>query len=509
MEIELKLQIHVQDVDTLRHHPLLEKYAISVPRNQKMADIYFDTTAFDIRQSGAGLRVRHVNGQWIQTLKFGGDVKGGLHSRHEIESPVIGPEPDTEQLRNAADETPLFNMLHSAGFNELLTHVFTTRITRRVWQLRLPCGDEVEFVYDFGKIQSGKLEVPISEIEVELKTGDPVHLFDFALALLEDIPLQIGTLSKADRGYALCNPASSTADETGQIHLSKHATLEQAFQEITGNCMRQIQGNASSLARINYPESVHQLRIGLRRLRTSFKLFKNVLQPPTKILQELDWVAAHLGAARDWYVLAASTLPAIANEIPSVIQLTQLRRAAVHTAAEKQEAAKAAVNSPRFTWLMLSITRWIVGRKWRNTQSSQIRKRMKEKATRFCGDMLAHEQRRLLKRGKKLIAADPHSRHCVRSAIKTMRYTSGFFQSLLPSKKLRPFIASLKALQDELGWINDAVVARNLLTELGEANSHLQTSVHFLNSYLTRLIDSDDQQIGKLWKKFEQVKLRC
>ena len=510
MEIELKLQIHPRDVDTLRHHPLLEKYAIAAPRNQKMADIYFDTPEFDVRQFDAGLRIRRVNGKWIQTLKFGGDVKGGLHSRYEIESPVIGSEPNLEQLRNdTADQSPLFNMLHSEGFNERLTRIFTTHITRRVWQLRLPCGDEVEFVFDLGKIECGKLEVPISEIEIELKAGDPVHLFDFALALLEDIPLHIGALSKADRGYALCKPTSSTPDEAGPIPLSKHTTLEQAFQQIIGDCMKQIQANAHCLERIDDSESVHQMRIGLRRLRTSLKLFKHLLQPPAKILHELDWLAAHLGAARDWHVLAASTLPAIAKKMPSEIQLTQLTRAATHTAFEKQQAVKVAINSPRFTWLILSITRWIVGRHWRNTQSSQIRKQMKEKAILFCGDMLAHEQRRLLKRGKKLSAANPNSRHRVRSGIKTMRYASDFFQLLLPSKKLRPFIASLKALQDELGWINDAVVARNLLAEVGEEKSHLQTKIHFLNGYLTNCIDNGGQQIEKLWKNFELVKLRC
>ena len=42
-----------------------------------------------------------------------------------------------------------------------------------------------------------------SRIELELKQGDPLALFDFASALLRDIPLRIGVQSKAQRGYTL------------------------------------------------------------------------------------------------------------------------------------------------------------------------------------------------------------------------------------------------------------------------------------------------------------------
>jgi hypothetical protein len=84
--------------------------------------------------------------------------------------------------------------------------IFTTRIKRRGWALRLPQGDEVECVLNIGNIECSSRKVPISEIELELKAGDPTHLFDFALALHQDIPMQIGNLSKADRGYALYAP---------------------------------------------------------------------------------------------------------------------------------------------------------------------------------------------------------------------------------------------------------------------------------------------------------------
>lgn len=509
MEIELKMQIDSRYVKTFRNHPLLKKYALSVPYDQKMSDTYFDTPDLDIQRSNAGLRVRRINRKWVQTLKYGGGVNGGLHSRHEWETTIAAPVPNLPELHNMVGHKAILSkLLRSTDINQRLSPIFTSRVTRSIWKLRLPQGDEVECVLDLGKIECNNQEVRISEIEIELKSGDPVHLFDFALALLQDVPLQIGTLSKADRGYALYALPSSIAVKAIPIRLSKQMTLEQAFQQIASNCMAQIQGNASCLARNDEPESVHQMRVGLRRLDTVLDLFKKLLQPPAEMLQELDWLAAQLGAARDWDVLAGSTLPAIADLMPEEIRLIQLTQAAVDAAHERHKAAAAAVCSPRFTRLILSFTRWVLGCDWRDTQSSQNQRRFNDRMTRFSGDMLEHQHNRLLKRGKKLKVTSPAVRHRVRIAAKTTRYTTEFFQSIFPRKKVRPFVAALSALQEELGLLNDKATALDLLRELRDQHIYLEESANFLCGYLICPIDNDNKKIRMLWKTFKAIKFR-
>ena len=90
--------------------------------------------------------------------------------------------------------------------SRLLAPVFSTDVVRTLWDLALPGGDTVEMALDQGKLEAGGEMAPVSEIELELKSGDPVRLFDFALALQQQIPLQVGSGSKAERGYALGRP---------------------------------------------------------------------------------------------------------------------------------------------------------------------------------------------------------------------------------------------------------------------------------------------------------------
>lgn len=50
------------------------------------------------------------------------------------------------------------------------------------------------------------------------------------------------------------------------------------------------------------------MRVGLRRLRSARDLFAPVIPAFPGLDDELRWIASELGAARDWEVLARSTL---------------------------------------------------------------------------------------------------------------------------------------------------------------------------------------------------------
>ncbi len=510
MEIELKLLAAPQDAEALRQHPLLKKYATSKPHEQKMVDTYFDTSDLQIRRCDAGLRVRRVGNGWVQTLKGGGSVDGGLHSRHEWESRVAGPAPDLAMLRDVVDhKTAWGRLLRCPMIEDRLLPIFATKVKRMVWELRLPQGDEVECVLDLGNLECGGKKVAISEIELELKSGDPTHLFDFALALQQDIPMQIGNLSKADRGYALFAPQPPAAVKATLLKLSKRMTIEQVFQAIAANCMAQVQANETGVAQEHDVENLHQMRVGLRRLRSALGLFKDVLQPPEDLQQELGWLVTQLGAARDWDVLAGSTLPAVAEAAPDEPRLAEVKLAAQNKTHEMHEATSIAVSSPRYTRLILCFTRWVQGCGWRDAMSLQSQNRLTENVTKFARNTLVYDQRRLLKRGRKLPGANPETRHRVRIAAKKTRYATEFFQSLYSSKRVRPYVEALSNLQDELGWLNDAAVADRLLKELQEGQSHLEGSAGFVRGYLASRVRNDDKKIRKLWKKFAPMKLPC
>ena len=234
MEIELKLLLAPGDAARLRAHPLLAQYAPGAPQQLAMHDIYFDTPDLQLCRQQAGLRVRQVGGRWVQTLKAGGSSEGGLHSRHEWESEVAGPQADLDALDAAIGrKQPVRALLRQADVRASLQPVFSTRIERTAWQLHTPQGGHIECVLDQGVIESGsgaqRRSVAISEIELELRHGPAASLFDVALALLQDVPLQLGHMSKAERGYRLAASHALRAVKAQPVQLDQGMTVQQAF----------------------------------------------------------------------------------------------------------------------------------------------------------------------------------------------------------------------------------------------------------------------------------------
>ncbi|MGH8809417.1 MAG: CHAD domain-containing protein [Noviherbaspirillum sp.] len=510
MEIELKLLVDPADIDALRAHPLLQQYAAEKPHKQELISTYFDTPDQQVRQKEAALRVRQVDHGWVQTLKGGGRVEAGLHQRDEWEGRVDGPALDLGTLRDMVGaHTPWTKMLRDPALAQQLVPIFSTRITRTIWELVLPDGEEIECALDLGTLEHEDTRLPIHELELELKAGNPQRLFDFALQLLDTVPMRIGNASKAERGYTLYAPQPEAPVKAERVALSPSMTVEQGFQAIVAACIAHIQGNEAGVVHGDDPESVHQMRVGLRRLRSAFRLFRDALPVPDDLYAECGWLAAELGAARDWEVLAGSTLAVVGKSVPDDAGLDALRQAASGVARDKRAQAGVAIQSVRYTRLMLSLARWLQGAQWRAGMPESGIKRLDTPLQKFAGRMLVQDQRKLLKRGKRLRGADAPARHKLRIAAKKTRYATEYFQSLYPAKRVRRYVGALSALQDELGWLNDATVADGLLQELQQMQIALAADAGFARGYLRSDAQREDRQLLKLWKRFTPIRLPC
>jgi triphosphatase len=510
MEVELKLLVDAKTREALLRHPLLNPEGAPAPHEQTLSDTYFDTPELRLRHCDVGLRVRHAGHGWIQTMKCGGGVSSGLHSRNEWESPVAGPAPDLAQLRKLVDDKKARrDLLGAAALAKRLAPVFTTRVKRTVWDLHLQNGDHIECALDQGRLECGDKKAPISELELELKAGDPALLFDFALALQQDLPLHIGNQSKADRGYALLEPAAAAAVKATRLVLVPVMTAEQAFQAIAANCLSHMQANDQGVAEAHDVESLHQMRVGMRRLRSALSMFKELLHAPEELQRELDWLAKELGDARDWDVLSGTTLPGLVQGMAEPAQIDGVRQAANARAHEHHIAAAAAVSSPRYTRLMLSAARWVHTMGWHEDAAAmeQAGKRLRQPVTKFARQILRRDQRRLRTRAKNLRAATPEARHRVRIAAKKTRYAAEFFGSLFKPRTVRPYIKGLTGLQDELGFLNDAAVADRLLADVAAGEPTLEAGAGFSRGFLAAQVNSDGKKIIKLWKKFAPIRL--
>ena len=374
MEIELKLLVRPQDVALLRELPLLQQYAEGPARELHMSDTYFDSARQQLKEAGAGLRVRRVGDTYVQTLKAGGDASAGLHRRYEWESSVPGDQPDLPALRAMVDrKAPWSKLLRTSSIENSLAPIFQSQFTRTLWDLRLSGGDRIEFALDIGKLECGDEAVPISEIELELVSGNAIELFDVALALHAATPMQIGMMSKAERGYALCSPQPRPATAAQPVRLARHSNVEQAFKTIATACLTQVQANAAGVLHGHDGESLHQMRVGLRRLRAALDVFKDLVQLPADLQLDVAWLANELGNARDWDVLAGSTLPLLSKDVPAAGPLLNVTHAALDIARDARLGAAAAVNSPRYTRMMLSLGRWMFGNGWREAAKAKVK----------------------------------------------------------------------------------------------------------------------------------------
>jgi inorganic triphosphatase YgiF len=504
MADHLTLKCDPQYKDALLRHPLLSSHGNAKPKEHNVSETFFDTPDLSLRHNDLGLRVRHEDGSWIQHI----ERNGNMHEHHQWEAPVAGPAPDLAGLHKLVNDKKIRRqVLCAAAVGKRLAPVFTTRVRRTAWEVAPHNGARIACAFEQGRVESGDKKTAISELDLELTAGEPAQLFDLALALQRDFPLHIGNQSQAERGYALIEARATRAVKATPLVLGRAMSAEEGFQAIAANALAQMQANADGVADINDVEAVHQMRVGMRRLHSALRMFRDVLRLPDELQKELDWLAGELGGARDWDVLAGSTLATVAAQAAEPQAIEEVRQAAAAKARDHHVAAAAAVGAARYTELMLGMTRWVQAMGWHDDPAATAKgaAQLTGSVVKFARATGKRDQRRLRKRAANLSSATPEARHRVRIAAKKARYGAEFFGSLFAAKDVRPYVKALSGLQDELGYLNDAAVAAGLLDQLAAARPELAANAGFAKGFLAARAQNDEKKVPKLWRKVEPV----
>src|SRR5262249_3226737 len=212
------------------------------------------------------------------------------------------------------------------------------------------------------------------------------------------------------------------------------------------------------------PEGVHQMRVGLRRLRAAISLFSDVVSDSTlaRIKTELKWLTKALAPARDLDVFLAE-MPSLPRRLAAsggdgFHDELAGRQARAHDRAEQ------VVGSDRFHKMILDVAQWVEAGPW--TKAGTTRRRRAQPSADFAIDELSRRHKKIRKRARKVKTLDPQQRHKLRIAAKKLRYGVEFFAGLFARKRLnkrrKAFLAVLKDLQSALGGLND-VAARDHL----------------------------------------------
>lgn len=196
LEQEIKLAVSGEPLDLTTLDWLDTK--VTSRKTQSLRTDYYDTPNFKLRDMRIALRLRKVEGQWIQTVKSAGQVKDGLHQREEWDQPLLNGEFDKALLR----QTPLAPIVDDAGQWQQLECIFSTEFTRETWDLDID-GTHVELAYDQGFVKTADDQTPIHEIELELRHGELDVLQQLSDQLKQHLPLEDNPVNKAQLGYDL------------------------------------------------------------------------------------------------------------------------------------------------------------------------------------------------------------------------------------------------------------------------------------------------------------------
>ena len=461
-EVEIKLRLSPDRVSQLKRASVLRSLARSRGRTRRLLSVYFDTPGLDLQSLGGALRIRHVGKQRIQTLKLPTEDPTGLQTFQEIERPVAD---DVPELAALGDEAAAAHLNEHIVVTDL-TPIFTTEFRRTIWPVQLD-DTTIEVALDSGEIRATDRKLPICEVELELKSGQPNRLVEFALALNREVPVAWEYDTKAARGYRLAANETPAPQRAKLVSISHEMEARAAFAAIARSCIRQIRANEACARLGEDTEGVHQFRVGLRRLRALVGAYRRLMAPDfcTYLAKELDWLQTQFGSARDWDVFIAESLQRLRMRLPADPAVMAMLRAAAILREEGYGVMRATLDDPRYTDLLLRLELALTGGSW-GAPVETGGALLDHPVTEFARAILDKRYRRLRKIGGKRADLPEEELHRLRIAGKKMRYVSDFFRGLYPKKPTAKFIAALAVVQDQLGSLNDAIVSRQLLLAL-------------------------------------------
>lgn len=449
MGAETELKLHISPFDARRVARLGLLRGIK-PITQQLENVYYDTPDHALAAERIALRHRRIGDTWLITIKGSKVSKGGLSTRAEWEYPC---EPHVLDF-SGIDKKSVRDYLES--LRPRLVPLFATNFRRRAWMFAPHKDLAIEIALDEGEIvaqppgtaEDRPLKRPICEMELELKDGAPLALFEIALNLAGKLSLLPENESKAQRGQRLFRGIADSPKAAVPTSLPVDQPPIEAFLDLANDCLNHFLANADGVRTSDDPEYIHQARVALRRLRALIQIFKPILPSDFVSTYISGWrhFSNQLGDARDHDVLVEETLPSITchyeghDAIESFVNYAQAQRLRAH------ETARASFYSAALGQLTLRFLYDLMRLEETSTPPSLVRfakRSLKKRLTRIRRDVVSLDQ----------VSIDEW--HRLRIQFKRLRYGVDFFSSLYPQSANQVYLVELKLIQDALGKIND------------------------------------------------------
>jgi triphosphatase len=469
LEIELKLHVPNASVEGVK-----KSLARGKVNRVELRALYFDTIDMQLALKQISLRLRQEKNRWVQTLKIN---TNSFSTRIEYNHFRPHPELDLDLYKNTVAEK-FISQIKSA-----LNVRCETFVERQYRNIR-KSSNLVEIAFDRGYIRSSNQELPISEIEFELKRGSKATLFSVVNQWQKDHQLILDVRSKAERGdllWLLENKPSGLQKTIGNnssqiesqaidliwparsakaLYLKPEMTAAQGLNCVMAECLDQIIRNASVLAevdtanvwKLDTTEQVHQLRVGIRRIRTAWSFFDGLCQLPDSGHREiLKHYFGLLGGSRDQSVLQSGLMPALIAAGQPLLKM-ELRTNEIEPSSISKDSS--------FQSCILNLCAFIETSAFINAEKSVSGKQVKLKKCLLLRLKKWHQK--IIFNSKAFAQLPPEDKHELRKRVKKLRYALQFTIELLPDQKLKSYQKELAVIQNHLGEA-DSSTKRNTL----------------------------------------------
>jgi len=498
VELEIKLTGAPAYVAALRDSALFRKFAAGEGGWERLISTYYDTDDARLEKAGASLRLREEAGGRVQAMKL---AAVGAFGR--LEEEIALADGETFPRPPHTDEFAAL-LAHSNG---ALNPVARTLVDRYAVMIERK-GAVIEAALDLGRAEGWRngamvAAAPLAEAEFELISGDPKALFSAARKCLKQSEgrLRLTVAPKLEQARRLARPFAAVNPDV-RLLLEMNATTGAALAASLTHCATRMADCISAIVDLREPEGVHQMRVALRRFRAIERLFRKAASDKrlNMLAEEARALMQTLGAARDWDVFLAETLP---QELPGGyaadgLKALKARAEALRASAWDRAARKVAgADFSIFALRILEAAHRIAA-----AEGAELDENVKAFAARALDWRL--EKARAVAAG--IDDASPAANHPLRIELKKLRYAAQTFRSLYPKDARKPYMGAMSRLQDAFGALNDAVVAQTLANEaaLGQGREAARAA-GFIAGWRAGEAQEQAGPVGESWRAFSAL----
>ncbi|MEV4536149.1 CYTH and CHAD domain-containing protein [Asanoa sp. NPDC049518] len=411
----------------------------------KLDATYYDTPELRLTRGALALRRRTGGADAGWHLKVG--AAGGARTEHQ-------------RALTGAKTPPrdLMRLVQAASRGAPVEPVARIETRRREWRLLGADGAVLATLADDAVVGHDLVDdrrVAWHEIEVELVDGDE-ELLDAVERRLRKAGARPGSPAKIHRVLGERLGALTAIDAGAATPVLAYAAAYR--DDLVAH---------EPAAREGDVDGVHDMRVAVRRLRSTFRSFRKLWDADQvdAVRAELKWLGEQLGAVRDAQVMGPRLAKAVRRE-PAELVLGPVAADLSERFAADEAAAltqlRRALSSRRYATLLSTLDELVETPPAVEVSPRWVDRRI-HKAVRRADRLLDTALERQAERG---VGDDDPALHEARKAYKRARYAVEV-RKVAGDRNARKLVRGLKGLQDLLGDHQDSVITRQVLRETG------------------------------------------